>query len=166
MLFSTKTYTLQPTTNQGAELNKSFCNNSLSDYHNKNAIYLTYIDKHHGIHVLKYDKLKILSQEVSMIIVRHSKHLMLYAYGKLTCEMLTSMTKKKNLELFQNLLKTVKELIKINKVHNLQFCIDKIDKVINGTILPKDDVIETKNILIEAKDRIIKLLTIKNKKKY
>jgi prophage antirepressor-like protein len=151
-LFRTGSYSLQPTQIQLDELNKNFYDdNMLSDYAKKNAIYLAYIGKYKGKHILKYGKTKdFATRDLEQHRKTFKKFNVIKVWETLACDhaednikinfegcgMSVTMTKEElGIEIKG---KTKRELIKIDEVKNLQYCINIIDNVINKTILPKE----------------------------
>lgn len=151
-LFKTGTYTLPPTGIQIEELNKSFyTDNYLSDYANKNAIYLAYIGKHKGKHILKYGKTKdFATRDLEQHRKTFNKFNVLKVWETLACDHVEDTIKtdieacglavtmtKEELKIKCST-KTKRELIQINEVTNHTKIIELIDHAINKTILPKE----------------------------
>jgi len=151
-LFRTGSYSLKPTQIQIDELNKNFYDdNMLSDFANKNAIYLAYIGKYKGKHILKYGKTKdFATRDLDQHRKMFKKFNVIKVWETLACDhaednikinfegcgMSVTMTKEElGIECKG---KTKRELIKIDEIKNLQYCINLIDGVINKTILPKE----------------------------
>lgn len=151
-LFATGSYSLPLSKNEEEELNKNFYDdNTIMSYKDRNAIYLAYIGKYKGIHILKFGKTK------DFINIREKQHVKTYKlfnvlkiWETLACDHAEDNIKTE----FRNTKLLVKinsknlnmncperinsELVRINEVKNLQYVINKIDHIINTTILPKE----------------------------
>jgi prophage antirepressor-like protein len=151
-LFTTGSYTLPPTGIDIKELNKSFYDdNYLSDYANKNAIYLAYIGKYKGKYILKYGKTKdFATRDLEQHRKTFNKFNVLKVWETLACDHVedkiktdikacgldVTMTKK---ELGINCTSTnIRELIQINEVKNQHEVIKLVNNAIEKTILPKE----------------------------
>jgi len=151
-IFRTGTYSLQPTGIQIEELTKNFYDdNTIMSYKNRNAIYLAYIGKYNGVHILKFGKTK------DFINIRENQHAKTYKifnvlkiWETLACDHAEDniKTEFKNTKLLvkinskklnMNCQERVNsELIRIDEIKNLQYIINKIDHIIDTTILPKE----------------------------
>lgn len=167
-LFATGTYTMPATETDIERLKKSFYDDHfISNYKDKLAIYLAYIGEYKGKHILKFGK---TNDFVKRDLEQHRKMYKIFNVIKIwetlandlvekniksnfaSVGMLTALTKK---ELKINCKeKTKRELVVINEVHGLDYCIKMIDIVVTKTVLPQENKYHAE---IEKKDHTIEL---------
>lgn len=156
-LFSKGTYALPAKKSDIKRLTKNFYDdNMISDYKDKHAVYLAYIGEYNGKHILKFGKsndfvrrdlnehrkmyktfnvIKIWETMANDLVETNIK------YNFMSKNMLTSLTKKE-LKIKCNE-QTKRELVILNEVNDLDYCLHMIDNVVNTTILPQE--LEYKN---------------------
>ena len=151
-LFTTGTCSLPAKQSDIDRLNKSFYDdNMISDYKNKLAVYLAYIGKYKGKHVLKFGK---TNDFVTRDLKQHRKMYKKFNVIKiwetlandlvennikdnfLSKNMLTALTKEE-LEITCKE-KKKRELVILNEVNDLNYCIDMIETVVKTTIIPQE----------------------------
>ena len=167
-LFATGTYTMPPKESDVNRLNKSFYDDHLiSNYKDKLAIYLAYIGEYKGKHILKFGK---TNDFVTRDLGQHRKMYKIFNVIKIwetlandlvennikanfaSMGMLTALTKKElKIDCKE---KTKRELVIINEVHGLDYCIKMIDTVVAETVLPQENKYHAE---IEKKDHTIEL---------
>lgn len=152
-LFTKGTYSLPPKQTDIDRLNKSFYDDALlSDYKNILAVYLAYIGEYNGKHTLKFGK---TNDFATRDLVQHRKmykkfnvikiwetlandlvenHIKLNFASK---QILTTLTKKQLGIECKEATKT--ELVVIDEVNDLDYCINMIDSVVLKTILPQEN---------------------------
>ena len=134
-------------------LNKSFYNDHfISSYKNKLAIYLAYIGEYKGKHILKFGK---TNDFVKRDLTQHRKMYKIFNVIKIwetlandlvednikanfaSVNMLSALTKKElKIDCKE---KTKRELVAINEVNGLDYCIKMIDTVVAETVLPQEN---------------------------
>lgn len=149
-LFTTGTFTL-PTKEKDIErLQKDFYDeNMLSDWHNKNCVYLAYIGCHSGNHILKFG---ISCDFVRRELVEHRAFYKTFNVIKIW-ESLANKTVEDKLKTnfsSKNMLTTLRikgnngkilqkrELVRLNEVNGLNYCLNMIDSVVKKTITPHE----------------------------
>jgi hypothetical protein len=160
-LFSAGTYSLPAKKSDVNRLTKNFYDdNMLSNFKDKLAIYLAYIGEYNGKYILKFGK---SNDFVRRDLKEHRKMYKLFnvikiwetmsndlvednvKYNFASKNMLTSLTKKE-LNITCNE-KTKRELVILNEVNDLDYCLDMIGNVVKNTILPQE--LEYKNKINE-----------------
>lgn len=152
-LFTTGTYTLPPKQSDIDKLNKNFYDDVLlSNYKNKLAVYLAYIGKYNGKHILKFGK---SNDFVKRDLEQHRKMYKKFNVIKIwetiandlveeniktnfaSKQMLIALTKK---QLDINCKEATKrELVVLNEINDLDYCIQMIESVVRNTILPQEN---------------------------
>jgi len=151
-LFATGTYSLPAKESDIERLNKNFYDdNLLSDYKNKLAVYLAYIGKYKGKHILKFGK---TNDFVERDLEQHRKMYKKFNVIKIwetiandlvendikinftSKNMLTVLTKEQ-LKI-QCKEKTKRELVTLNEIGDLDYCINMITDVVAKTKLPRE----------------------------
>lgn len=150
-LFATGSYSLPAKKTDVDRLNKSFYDdNMLSDYKNKLAIYLAYIGKYKGKHVLKFGKTNdFVKRDLQQHRKMYKKFNVIQIWETLANDlveeyiktnfaskgMLTALTKKElGIECKEA---SKRELVILNEVNDLDYCINMIENVVTDTILPQ-----------------------------
>jgi len=187
-LFTKGTYSLPAKQSDIAGLTKNFYDdNMLSNYKDTLAVYLAYIGEYNGKHILKFGK---SNDFVRRDLLEHRKMYKTFnvikiwetmandlvetniKYNFMSKNMLTSLTKKE-LGIKCNE-QTKRELVLLNEVNDLDYCLNMIDTVVNTTVLPQElkykneiknmasqqEILELKhkNELLEAKIESLKEL--------
>jgi len=203
-LFTKGTYSLPAKQSDISRLTKNFYDdNILSNYKDILAVYLAYIGEYNGKHILKFGK---SNDFVRRDLLEHRKMYKTFnvikiwetmandlvetniKYNFMSKNMLTSLTKKElGIKCNEH---TKRELVLLNEVNDLNYCLNMIDTVVNTTVLPQElkykneiknmtsqqEILELKhkNELLEAKIESLKELNdqlkdnikdLRNKKK-
>jgi prophage antirepressor-like protein len=151
-LFSKGTYSLPAKKSDIKRLTKNFYDdNMISDYKDKLAIYLAYIGEYNGKHILKFGK---SNDFVRRDLKEHRKMYKTFnviniwetlandlvetniKYNFMSKNMLTSLTKKELGVAFKE--HTKRELVILNEVNDLDYCLEMIENVVKNTILPQE----------------------------
>ena len=156
-LFSKGSYTMPPNKSDIERLNKSFYDeNMLSDWKNKNCVYLAYIGKINGNQHLKFGESTDFPRRE---LVEHRRDFKIFNVLGIW-ETLANKTVEKKLKTnfaSKNMLATRKlkgngnkiltrrELVILNEINNLDYCLNMIESVIKNT---------PSTLEIEHKDKI------------
>lgn len=167
-LFTKGTYTLPATKNDIERLNKSFyTENMLSDYWNNPVVYLIYIGEYEGKHKIKYGH---STNFVRRDLDEHRKDFKIcnvlgiwktLAYELVEKKIEANFTSRNMISplTIKNGKKetTKKEIIVINEINNIDYCIEMIENVVGTTFLPQEE--EYKEIIknLESEKEIMEL---------
>lgn len=174
-LFTTGTYSLPAKQNDVDRLNKSFYDDEyLSNYKNKLAVYLAYIGKYKGKHILKFGKSNdFVKRDLDQHRKMYKKFNVIKIWETLandlveeniktnfaSKQMLITLTKDQlNIECKEA---TKRELVVLNEVNDLDYCLDMINTVVTTTILPQEN-----KYLEEIKEQKHKYELIKSENKH
>uniref|UniRef100_A0A6G6AB07 Bro-n domain-containing protein n=1 Tax=Borely moumouvirus TaxID=2712067 RepID=A0A6G6AB07_9VIRU len=152
-LFATGTYTLPPKESDIDRLNKSFYDdNMLSDYQNIPAIYLAYIGKYNNKHILKYGKSNdFVTRDLEQHRIMYKKFNVIKIWETMANDKVESKIKinfaSKNMSTVLSKKElgikckqaTKRELVVLNEVNDLEYCLNMIDNVVKNTTLPQED---------------------------
>ncbi|AGC02442.1 BRO-N domain containing protein [Acanthamoeba polyphaga moumouvirus] len=152
-LFATGTYTLPPKESDIDRLNKSFYDdNMLSDYQNIPAIYLAYIGKYNNKHILKYGKSNdFVTRDLEQHRTMYKKFNVIKIWETMANDKVESKIKtnfaSKNMSTVLSKKElgikckqaTKRELVVLNEVNDLEYCLNMIDNVVKNTTLPQED---------------------------
>jgi prophage antirepressor-like protein len=152
-LFVTGTYTLPPTQSDIERLNKSFYDdNQLSDLQGNPLVYLAYVGIHNGQYKLKWG----LSVDFTRRDLKEHRKLfevfnVVGIWKTLSCKMVEDAIKKnfisKNMVtplVIDKLTKkgitksTQTEIITLDEINNLDYCLDMIESVVKNTMWPQE----------------------------
>jgi len=151
-LFAKGTYSLPTKQTDIARLTKNFYDdNMLSNYKDILAVYLAYIGEYNGKHILKFGK---SNDFVRRDLMEHRKMYKTFnvikiwetlandlvetniKYNFMSKNMLTTLTKKElNIKCNEQ---TKRELVILNEVNDLDYCLNMINTVVNTTVLPQE----------------------------
>ena len=151
-LFSKGTYSLPAKKSDINRLIKNFYDdNMLSNYKDILAVYLAYIGEYNGKHVIKFGK---SNDFVRRDLIEHRKMYKTFnvikiwetmandlvetniKYNFMSKNMLTSLTKKElGIKCSEQ---TKRELVILNEVNDLDYCLNMIDNVVLTTVLPQE----------------------------
>jgi len=151
-LFSKGTYSLPAKPTDVAELTKSFYDdNMISDYKDKLAVYLAYIGFYKGKHVLKYGKTNdFVARDLQQHRKMYKQFNVIRIWESLANDAIENnirdnfLSKNMSMTLTREELKitckekTKRELVALNEVNGLDYCLNMIDYVVKNTVIPQE----------------------------
>ncbi|BCS83790.1 BRO-N domain-containing protein [Cotonvirus japonicus] len=151
-LFAKGHYSLPPKQIDIENLNKSFYeDNKLSDFCNVPAIYLTYIGEYNGKHVLKFGKSNdFVNRDLNQHRKMYKKFNVIKIWETMANDLVetkikTNFASKGMLTVLSKKIlgikckeETKRELVVLNEVNGLDYCINMISEVVKNTKFPQE----------------------------